>query len=241
MVGGVVGLALIGFAAFLCLRRRRRQDPSSTSEKPFKIRGKYEPTEDVQVIMPFVGATNSDGTSTPERPGHHRHYTSTTDSADGYAPSTEKPQEPLTSYDDTFFGREASTTTGPTDATTDNNSRQSAAPVRRPTHAEDMEDADEASMLPPMYRESWGQRHVATDAEDAAVGVVRQEAPGGSTPRARDVLSPISTSKEGSSIVSDLKSGAPLVSASRDGYSPITPSRDGHSMVSTPKSALSPK
>lgn len=241
VVGGVVGLALLGLALVLCLRRRRRQNASSpTSEKPVNRRGKYEPTEDVQFIVPFVGAKASDGASTPERPGHQRHYTSTTDSAEGYTPTTEKQQELRSSYDDTFFG-EASTTAGQPQPNTDSNSRRLAATPRHPVHAEDMEDADEVSMLPPMYKESWSQRHIATDAEDTAVGVVRQEASGGSASRARDGLSPITTSKECSSIVSDLKSGVPLVAASRDGHSPVTPSKDGHSPVSTDKSALSPK
>lgn len=184
--------------------------------------------------MPFVGANKSDGTSTPERPGHQRHYTSTTDSADGYTPSTEKQQEPRSSYDDTFFG-EAATSAGL------ESSADGASPVaaRRPVHAEDMEDADEVTMLPPMYRESWGQRRVAADAEDAAVGVVRQEGPGGSMPRARDGLSPISTSKGAPSIVSELKSGAPLVSSA--GHSPVSPSKDDHSPVTTSTSTLTSK
>lgn len=166
-MGGVVGLALIGLALFLCLRRRRSKRLESSSEKSLNGTQPYEPANDAQVITPF--AKPSAG-STPARSDFTR---LNTDSSAGYPVTMEKNLDSPSSYDDTVFG-EASTTQPPATSPAVSSSRSGPPAERRIQHAEDMEDAeDEVSMLPPMYKESWGQRQYAADMEGDAVGVHR--------------------------------------------------------------------
>lgn len=156
-MGVLVALALALVAAVYFIRRRRQNqqaavvppldlDPSDTT---------FEPTEEVQVIVPFVA---------PSRPSETAPKSTTSDMQEGdpsnpeYLTVSEKRQEPSSSQGD------ASSSTG-----------SNGGPAHRPIqHAEDMEDAEDDSLLPPMYKASWGQRYASGGADDGdSVAVAR--------------------------------------------------------------------
>lgn len=111
VVGGVAGVALLALAGFCWIRRRRTASSQSKPDPPRSIISAFEPTEEVQIVVPFT-------------PPHH-------DSPGQSSPS------------------------GPSDSSR-------VSPARR---ADDMED----NLLPPEYREAWGNRHSASLDDIAAV------------------------------------------------------------------------
>lgn len=183
VVGGVAGLLLIGLAAFFLIRRRRRQHTQATSEKPFAALPNYEPTEDVQIIVPYVGGDHgSPVISTADR----------SDSADGYfGAASDKRHDIISSPEDTFWA-EASSSAGSSrpwpspGGVGDDDSPGIRRGIRRGIRQhEDMEDVEEE--LPPRYKETWGQRAQVDVPDEIPVAVVRPEKNGS---RAKDGLSP---------------------------------------------------
>lgn len=173
VVGGVAGLALLALLAFFLFRRRQRQQPQHTSRPPPSVLLEFEPTEDVQVIVPFATPSGGSSSSTGQRGGPEIRPLL---QAAGYTDIT--PQD--------MSGGEKAHLAAASDPGSVSNPPGSSVAAARPTQrAEDMEDAEADQLLPPEYKEAWGQRHSA--APEGAGAVSRSEKRGR---RAEDSTAP---------------------------------------------------
>lgn len=160
-----------------------QQQPSDASA--------FENTEDVQVIVPYATAAESPGLS--EKPGGAE-----TAMLLGSSENNDLQPEDLVAiaagktgaHTPTALKNAFTSDLGPSIAAAPKNASDSGpstavAPFRSAPRAEDMEDAEMDEMLPPEYKEVWGQRHT-TDAADVEDAVVVQRANKSGT-RADDV------------------------------------------------------
>lgn len=145
VVGVIVGLVLVGLLAALVLRRRRQRS-QSTAIQPVdneEDSDRFELTEDVQVVVPFIAPSRSSA-SNDKNATEERHKGEGSESQTAYSSKLEKHQE------SSIQG------VAPSSAAT------AAVMVSHPPHhAEDMEDAGQDALLPPVYKAAWGQRYVS--------------------------------------------------------------------------------
>lgn len=143
VVGSLAGLAFLALAGFCVARRRRPTPDASPHHYPHRTLD-YEPTEEVQIVVPYTTPTRALGDDIRQSETVNLLGSEDSESMSRHrATATKPPQEPVNqSYPSVPSGIAASN------------------PVRR---ADDMDD----DLLPPEYREAWSHRHSAS-LEDAA-------------------------------------------------------------------------
>lgn len=158
VVGAVAGVALLAsLAAALFIRRKRKLSQAHRS-RPLSIESQFEPTTDVQVIVPF---TTTDGPS-PNASGvvaYTQLPSEDSASTPGLSGTAEKNPAAL------HVGQ--STGSAPTELA--GAMSGSTLAVGSPQRAEDMEDARAGDLLPPEYKEAWGQRQSAVGEDQDSV------------------------------------------------------------------------
>lgn len=159
-IGSAFGVALLALAIVGgCYLHRRRKRATGTPRPPPSIESAFEQTEDVQVIVPFAPPPLR-----PPRPSsverHSKHETANllspqdSESVPYMSAAAEKRNAQLAMGQNSF----------PSDPSGSMSRLSAVTPAQR---AEDMEDAQEAQLLPPEYNEAWGQRR-AGNIDDAA-------------------------------------------------------------------------
>lgn len=169
VVGSVAGAVLLALLVFFLARRRRPPTSPVNAQKPPSLAPHFEPTEEVQVVVPY---------GTASRPSMHNARPSETFDllSSNVSESTSQPVSTEKASDQPLVhGADSDAFAGPSGSTNRNSDT--------PTHRADDMDGD---LLPPEYRPAWGRRHSAS-LEDAAA-VTRLEKPG---VRAHDGASPI--------------------------------------------------
>lgn len=163
MVGAVAGLVLLGLAGFF-YSRNRRQQPQNAPRRPPTAASGFEPTDDVQVIVPFASPPRPSADNVRRSEAFNLLDNEVT--ADNVT-SSEKDQ--------------AESSQGQRRASSDPASLDTFASGAVQHRADDMD----GNVLPPKYNGAWGQRYSA-NLEDAAA-VTRWEKAG---MRASDGVSP---------------------------------------------------
>lgn len=157
VVGAVAGVALLALLAFFLFRRCQRQKPQDTSHQPPRVLSEFEPTEDVQVIVPFATPTDGSTASTRQHGGPE------------IRPLLQAAGLTNLTPQDISGGEKAPLAAASDPGSVSNPSGSSVAAARSTQRAEDMEDAEADQLLPPEYKEAWGQRHSAALEDAGAV------------------------------------------------------------------------
>lgn len=154
-VGAVIGVAALILAAIFLFRRRRQAQYAP--HQPPSVISAFEPTEDVQVIVPYPASAGASTQSVNQRGGPDTTPLLATAGWTDLTPQDMSGGEKLPPSDRGSASEPSEQANSP------------AAASRPPQRAEDMEDAEVDRMLPPEYKEAWGQRHSAALEDAGAV------------------------------------------------------------------------